>query len=43
MIRGGRDKDWPRVRNHIARAALATHAVKNRKQRRSKYAATRPK
>jgi len=39
MIRGGRVKD----RYHILRGVLDTQGVKNRKQRRSKYGAKRPK
>ncbi len=43
MIRGGRVKDLPGVRYHILRGVLDTHGVKDRKQRRSKYGAKRPK
>src|ERR1700712_2289485 len=43
MIRGGRVKDLPGVRYHIIRGQLDTQGVKNRKQRRSKYGAKRPK
>src|SRR6188768_1848481 len=43
MIRGGRVKDLPGVRYHIVRGVLDTQGVKNRKQRRSKYGAKRPK
>ena len=43
MIRGGRVKDRPGVRYHILRGVLDTQGVKNRKQRRSKYGAKRPK
>jgi small subunit ribosomal protein S12 len=43
MIRGGRVKDLPGVRYHIIRGVLDTQGVKDRKQRRSKYGATRPK
>ena len=43
MIRGGRVKDLPGVRYHILRGVLETQGVKNRKQRRSKYGAKRPK
>ena len=44
MIRGGRVKDLPGVRyHHILRGVLDTQGVKNRKQRRSKYGAKRPK
>ena len=43
LIRGGRVKDLPGVRYHILRGVLHTQGVKNRKQRRSKYGAKRPK
>ena len=43
MIRGGRVKDLPGVRYHVLRGILDTEGVKNRKQRRSKYGAKRPK
>jgi len=43
MIRGGRVKDLPGVRYHILRGVLDTQGAKNRKQRRSKYGAKRPK
>ena len=43
MIRGGRVKDLPGVRYHVLRGNLDTEGVKNRKQRRSKYGAKRPK
>jgi len=43
LIRGGRVKDLPGVRYHIVRGALDTAGVNNRKQRRSKYGAKRPK
>ncbi len=43
MIRGGRVKDLPGVRYHTIRGTLDTQGVKNRKQRRSKYGAKRPK
>src|SRR5215472_291370 len=43
LIRGGRVKDLPGVRNHMVRGSLDTQGVKNRKQRRSKYGAKRPK
>ena len=43
MIRGGRVKDLPRVRYHIIRGNLDTQGVNDRKQRRSKYGAKRPK
>ena len=43
MIRGGRVKDLPGVRYHILRGVLDTQGAKNRKQRRSKHGAKRPK
>jgi small subunit ribosomal protein S12 len=43
MIRGGRVKDLPGVRYHIIRGSLDTKGVTNRRQRRSKYGAKRPK
>ena len=43
MIRGGRVKDLPGVRYHIIRGVLDTQGVKDRRQRRSKYGAKRPK
>ena len=43
MIRGGRVKDLPGVRYHIIRGKLDTQGVKDRRQRRSKYGAKRPK
>jgi len=43
MIRGGRVKDLPGVRYHIVRGTLDTQGVNDRKQRRSKYGAKRPK
>jgi small subunit ribosomal protein S12 len=43
LIRGGRVKDLPGVRYHIIRGSLDTQGVKDRKQRRSKYGAKRPK
>ena len=43
LIRGGRVKDLPGVRYHILRGVLDTQGVKERKQRRSKYGAKRPK
>ncbi len=43
MIRGGRVKDLPGVRYHTIRGVLDTQGVKNRRQRRSKYGAKRPK
>ena len=43
LIRGGRVKDLPGVRYHVVRGTLDTQGVGNRKQRRSKYGAKRPK
>ena len=43
LIRGGRVKDLPGVRSHIIRGTLDTQGVKDRRQRRSKYGAKRPK
>ena len=43
LIRGGRVKDLPGVRYHILRGTLDTQPVKDRRQRRSKYGAKRPK
>ena len=43
LVRGGRVKDLPGVRYHVVRGALDTAAVADRKQRRSKYGARRPK
>ena len=43
LIRGGRAKDLPGVRYHIIRGALDTQGVSDRRQRRSKYGAKRPK
>ena len=43
LIRGGRVKDLPGVRYHILRGTLDTQGVEDRKQRRSKYGAKRPK
>jgi len=43
LIRGGRVKDLPGVRYHIVRGSLDTQGVANRRQRRSKYGAKRPK
>jgi small subunit ribosomal protein S12 len=43
LVRGGRVKDLPGVRYHIVRGTLDTAGVENRKQRRSKYGAKRPK
>ena len=43
LIRGGRVKDLPGVRYHIIRGTLDTQGVGDRRQRRSKYGAKRPK
>ena len=43
MIRGGRVKDLPGVRYHVIRGNLDTQGVADRRQRRSKYGAKRPK
>jgi small subunit ribosomal protein S12 len=43
LIRGGRVKDLPGVRYHIIRGTLDTQGVADRRQRRSKYGAKRPK
>ena len=43
LIRGGRVKDLPGVRYHIIRGTLDTQGVKERRQRRSKSGAKRPK
>ena len=43
LIRGGRVKDLPGVRYHTIRGVLDTQGVKDRRQRRSKYGAKRPK
>src|ERR1700692_1920956 len=43
LIRGGRVKDLPGVRYHIIRGVLDTQGVSDRRQRRSKYGAKRPK
>ena len=43
MIRGGRVKDLPGVRYHTVRGTLDTAGVDDRKQRRSKYGAKKPK
>ena len=43
MIRGGRVKDLPGVRYHIIRGSLDTQGIQDRRQRRSKYGAKRPK
>ena len=43
LIRGGRVKDLPGVRYHTIRGTLDTSGVEDRKQRRSKYGAKKPK
>ncbi|MBI4710074.1 MAG: 30S ribosomal protein S12 [Nitrospirae bacterium] len=43
LIRGGRVKDLPGVRYHIVRGTLDTLGVADRRRRRSKYGAQRPK
>ncbi|MBI2970602.1 MAG: 30S ribosomal protein S12 [Gammaproteobacteria bacterium] len=43
LIRGGRVKDLPGVRYHTVRGTLDTSGVNDRRQRRSKYGAKRPK
>ena len=43
LIRGGRVKDLPGARYHIVRGTLDTVGVTDRRQRRSKYGAKRPK
>ena len=43
LIRGGRVKDLPGVRNHTVRGTLDCAGVAERKQSRSKYGAKRPK
>jgi small subunit ribosomal protein S12 len=43
LIRGGRVKDLPGVRYHIVRGTLDASGVNDRRQRRSKYGAKRPK
>ena len=43
LIRGGRVKDLPGVRYHTDRGTLDTAGVDDRKQRRSKYGAKKPK
>ena len=43
LIRGGRVKDLPGVRYHTVRGTLDTAGVDDRKQRRSKYGARKPK
>ena len=43
LLRGGRVKDLPGVRYHIIRGSQDTQGFTDRKQRRSKYGAKRPK
>ena len=43
LIRGGRVKDLPGVRNHIIRGKLDATGVDDRRRGRSKYGAKRPK
>ena len=43
LIRGGRVKDLPGVRSNTVRGTLDTAGVDDRKQRRSKYGAKKPK
>lgn len=43
LIRGGRVKDLPGVRYHVIRGILDTEGVKDRKKKRSKYGAKKPK
>ena len=43
LIRGGRVKDLPGVRYHIIRGTLDSIGVQDRRQRRSKYGAKKPK
>jgi len=43
LIRGGRVKDLPGVRYHILRGVRDTVGVEDRRQRRSKYGAKKPK
>ena len=43
LIRGGRVIDLPGVRYHTVRGTLDTSGVEDRKQRRSKYGAKKPK
>ena len=43
LIRGGRVKDLPGVRYHTVRGTLDTSGEDDRKQRRSKYGAKKPK
>jgi small subunit ribosomal protein S12 len=43
LVRGGRVKDLPGVRDHIVRGALDAAGVNDRRRSRSKYGAKRPK
>src|ERR1700733_12132166 len=43
LVRGGKEKDWPGVKYHIVRGALACAGVDKRRQSRSLYGAKRPK
>jgi len=43
LIRGGRVKDLPGVRYHIIRGTLDSIGVQERRRRRSKYGAKKPK
>ena len=43
LVRGGRVKDLPGVRYKVVRGTLDASGVEERRQRRSKYGAKRPK
>ena len=43
LVRGGRVKELPGVRYHTVRGSLDTSGVSDRRQRRSKYGAKKPK
>ena len=43
LIRGGQVKDLPGVRYHIIRGVLDTQGISDRRQRRSKHGAKRPR
>ena len=43
LVRGGRVKHLPGVRYHTIRGSLDTSGVSDRRQRRSKYCAKKPK
>ena len=43
LVRGGRVKDLSGVRYHTVRGSLDTSGVSDRRQRRSKYGAKKPK